>query len=298
MKKMRFHICAGLWIGFILVVLGVFFDLKLSTAIACSTNEIALGMSAVGIMIGYCALSIVSGGYFSEAIKKETKIFLKVIYFIASIAILIITILYAGREFFGENGFYGAMPVWFGYIISFPFMFFSAFLGFYLFKKSDLNKKWLLLTLFAISAIIIILIGNNLLKPLMSRPRFRILDEYGIPFYNMWERCFNSKELMAEFGISKEEFKSFPSVHVLVTAFLPCIMVFLPFIDKKYEKVQVPLFYLGLVWTLYTGYNRILAGAHFLTDVGFGMIITFLFMFVLNEVISKLKAFNPKESVS
>ena len=59
---------------------------------------------------------------------------------------------------------------------------------------------------------------------------------------------------------------------------------------KDYDVV---LFYSGFAWTLLIMFSRMLVGAHFLSDVCFGALITLVCVYIGNEII--VRKFLPRE---
>ena len=148
----------------------------------------------------------------------------------------------------------------------------------------------------AVAAFITLVPGVTLLKSIFHRPRFRsiIATDYGVEFHNWWVRCGNYKQYMEVFNLPKEEFKSFPSGHTGAAAVLIIVAPFLPMLDEKYQKLQLPLIYGALAWTLLVAFTRMLVGAHFLSDISMGAILAVVCMLIGNEILIHLKTLNPK----
>ncbi len=114
----------------------------------------------------------------------------------------------------------------------------------------------------------LILLTSGLgLKYLAARPRYRFLmgdaldqSGLGLTFKNWWEWSPFSHN-------SGDYFKSWPSGHTSA-AFCFCLLPFLGSAFKKTNRyTNVILFGLAFVFTLLMALSRIVAGAHFLTDV-------------------------------
>ena len=130
----------------------------------------------------------------------------------------------------------------------------------------------------------------------MHRPRFRFLmvSDFDL-FRNWWEPCKNYKDLIEQYGTVSENFKSFPSGHTAEASIFVVPVVFLPLANKKFEKYQMPLFIFGVCLILIVAFARILAAAHFLSDVSFGAFSMILFLYIANEVVMKIKPLQLKE---
>lgn len=293
MKKMRLHIYIVLGIFLVGFIVGSFVDLSLSQALFSRDNTFGLTMSAIGTLPGYMILAVLGGGFFAIGLKKEYKTAWRFVLFVAAIACTGCAIYFSGREFFGENGFRQYINIkWVGYLIALPIAGGCGYLGYYLSKKSNNKYLWLVLAVAAACIFLALVPGVTMIKAIFHRPRYRLVEAYSssniVSFHNWWQRCKEYKDLMSAYNISGEEFKSFPSGHAgasLVFALGVCI---LPFVDKKYEKLQLPLFYCGVAWALFISFTRILVGAHFLSDVSMGGLLTTVFMLVLNEVLIAL----------
>ena len=295
MKKMRLHIYIVLGLFVVTFILGSFFDVNLSQAIYSSNNAFGLTISVIGTIPGYAMLALLGGGFFVCFLNKKYHIVIRILFIIIAIAAFAVSTFYVGREFFGPNGFTNEKIKWVGYLISAPLMAASSYLGYYLFNKSKMEHMWILLVILAVAIFMALVPGVSLLKIIFHRPRYRSIDAYGIDFHSWWQRCANYKDLMAAYGITSEEFKSFPSGHAGAAACFFLAVAFLPLLDKNYQKLQIPLFYAGLAWTLLVAFARILVGAHFLSDVSMGAILTTLCLLVANEVVIHIKKINPVE---
>ncbi|MBR6044504.1 MAG: phosphatase PAP2 family protein [Ruminococcus sp.] len=111
--------------------------------------------------------------------------------------------------------------------------------------------------------------AQEILKGMMRRPRYRtaIKGYEGVGFVNWYEKFPYTKELPAALGIAKEEFASFPSGHSMMsmTSFigLPALAMIVPAFRGK----EVPLALCGFGYSCIVMFSRILAGAHYLSDV-------------------------------
>ena len=288
MKKMRLHI--GILLGLFLItfILGSIFDLKLSEAIFRQNDTFGLTVSVIGTLLGYSCLALCGGILFGLAITRPYNNIIKVFLYIGAVAGFGLGIFFAGREFFGPNGFTNESIEWLGYVISLPFMCGASYLGYVAAKHND-SKSLLFVVIVMMIAIFLSLIpGVTLLKSIFHRPRFRTLSDplfSEITFHNWWQRCSNYKDLMALYNVSKEEFKSFPSGHAGATLLLSLTAAFAPLLDNRIKKNHLVLFYSGAVITLLVCYVRILVGAHFLSDVSMGALLTTIFTYIANEAI-------------
>ena len=293
MKKFSLHIYIALGLFVVLFIIGSIFDLQIMEAMFSKDNPFGLTLSVIGTIPGYGCLAVIAGMFLAVVLRKDYVIQHKKLFFIPVAVIAFgLAIFFAGREFFGENGFKDAAPKVVGYLIALPIMSGLGFLGYRMGLKSDNQRLWLLLLILMVSIFLALVPGVTLLKAIFHRPRYRIAVYMGYEnFHPWWVRCENYKDIInASLGeLTKEEFKSFPSGHAGASAVFMLFVSFLPLVNKSYEKLRLPLFYVGLAWCLFICWSRILVGAHFLSDVSMGGLITIIFLLIAYYVIEKLK---------
>lgn len=286
MKKMRFYYLGILGFFVITFILGSIFDQQISGAIFSRGNTFGLVVAAVGTLPGYLLFSLIGGGFLSIAIKKTFKLPVTIIFYVLCVAFFGLNIFFAGREFFGANGFNNKDLVWVGYLIVLPFAGGVTYLGYRLFSKAESKYLWVALLIVSIAIFMALVPGVSLLKATFHRPRYRSVTLYDeITYHNWWQACKNYKELMSVTGLTSEEFKSFPSGHTGAAALTLLIPLLLQLVDKRFEKCSVPCVCTAFVWTIFVAFTRILVGAHFLSDVSMGAILTVLMVVCANECI-------------
>ena len=298
MKKLRVHIYAMLGLFLLTFILGSFFDLSISQALFNRNDGFGLTVSVIGTIPGYGCFAVLAGIIVIYLLESDFKKYIKILGFIAAVAFFGLGIFFAGREFFGPNGFTNAKLNWLGYLIAAVVMSGLAYLGYRLGKGSENKKLWILILVMALAYFFALIPGVTALKAIFHRPRFRTITLEGatdIVFHNWWERCKNYQQLINEWNslhpeqlITSEEFKSFPSGHAGASAIFILSVGFLPLLKEKYAKLQVPLLYVGLMWVLLVCYARIRVGAHFLSDVSMGALLTLIFFLIANEVMIRI----------
>ena len=137
------------------------------------------------------------------------------------------------------------------------------------------------------------------LKDAIRRPRYRFLAISDLDyFHNWWEPCKDYKDLMAAYNVTSEEFKSYPSGHTAEASILLVPVTFLPLANEKYKKLHLPLFIASFALILLVALARILAAAHFLSDVSTGATIVILLTFIANEVVMRVKPLHIENQVN
>lgn len=299
MKKMRLHIYIAIAVFVAMIIVGSFLDLQINQALISPNNGFGLSIAAISMNVGYGVIAFMGGICAYHAIKIEKVTWIRIFSGLCALAFLGTSIYFDGGEFFGPNGWYNPSIEFVGYIIAAVIMGGCCYLGYLAGKKANNPRIWLLMVVGALFIVLALVIGTTVVKGIFHRPRFRyVVYEYNGPFFAWWERCTNYKDLRDNLinvhgftmEAAKEEFKSFPSGHTSVCAISMLGVIILPFIFGKEIKRQVLYFYLALVYTLFIAFTRLLVGAHYLSDVGMGGLITLLCLYGYYEVILH----NPK----
>ena len=298
MKNMRLPLLVVWGMAIIGIVLGSFLDLSISQAVASNPNYLGLTISAIGPTIGFAGVACMGGGFIALIVKGKYHILLKILFGLLAAACLGVAIYYPGGEYFGVNGFYGSAPEWVGYLIVIIPEAAAMVGGYFLFKDYQNDKLWIIFCIIVVLLLIALLAVIPTIKDNMRRPRYRLIsrEEIDIAFHNWWEPCKNYKDLMQQYGIkTSDDFKSYPSGHTAEASILFVVVTFFPLANKKIEKYQMPAFYVACAITLLVAYARIIAAAHFLSDVSWGAFIMLTLLIITNEVVMRIKALQLKE---
>ena len=292
MRKIGLILFTMLGVFFATFVVGTFFDFQISEAIFHNKDNFGLVVSVLGEIPGYAMLAFIGGGWIALAIHRDYKTYIKVILYVAAAVAVGCATYFAGQEFFGPNGFEGITYRFVGWFIALPVMAGVTYLGYRMCRNSEQEYLWLFLVIMAVALFLAFVPGVTLIKSIFHRPRFRSISTTGLEYYPWYLRCDNYETLMENFSLAKEEFKSFPSGHAAVSLAFPATVLFLPFIKKDYSKYVLPCFICGLAWSLLVMFARLLVGAHFLSDVSMGAIITTTMCLVALVVIKGTKKLN------
>ncbi len=299
MKRMRIPLLIAFALAIVGIVVGSFVDLSLSQAIASRGNMFGVTVSTLGPTIGFSGLCIVGGGLLAIALQKKYPLWANILFYVAAAGCYGVSVYYAGKEFFNSHGFSGAAPVWVGYLIALLPLGAAVFLGYKMFKNTDHPYAWIILAIMGGVAFLALVPGVTILKEVMHRPRFRAVVDYpGIEFHAWWEPCKDYKDLMAAYNLLSEEFKSYPSGHTTEASILLIVMTFMPLLNKKLEKYQLYCFFGAYAFVWLIAFARILAAAHFLSDVSTGMALTLFFTLIANEVTIRVKKLQPVEETA
>ena len=296
MKNMRIPILSALGVAILGIILGSFLDWQLSSAIASPTSTVGLLISVIGPTIGFSGLAFVGGGLFAFALK-EKKIWVKCIFIALAVIAIGVTVYYAGREYFGINGFYQKAPDIVGLLIALVCACGAEVGGYFVFKDSYKAKAWVPMICVYAVLLIVLIAAIPILKDTMHRPRFRLVSRTDlVAFHNWYERCPEYEELIEKIGCWPDDFKSFPSGHTGEAAILIVIAAFAPLANEKIKKYQLPLFIGACVFVAIVGLGRIMAAAHYLSDVSMGATLTLIFTCIANEILIKVLPQDTKEA--
>ena len=277
------------------VILGSFYDLSIAKALYSRINGFGLTMAAFGETPVYAFMGTLGFG-FVWLCKDYKKGWQRAILIFLAVAALGCCTYFQGRHIFNVNAYNKPKLTFLGLGLGLLIGLIGAGIGYFLFKSSDLTPKQLLFVLLFIAACIGVSVGlNQLTKIFMSRPRFRFLADMDViqEYYcNWWESGHDVRKLYLSSPVhfpngdlvTKEEFKSFPSGHMANTTAVIAIMGMLPVINKNIKLRSDVLMGIGMAWCLLLAFTRMLVGAHFLSDVSMGMLMTVLVVYVLNEV--------------
>ncbi|MCR4911585.1 MAG: phosphatase PAP2 family protein [Bacilli bacterium] len=298
MKKMRIPLYCTLGVAIIGLIFGSIFDYQISSAIASPTSTLGLTISTIGPTIGFCGLVLIGGAFIGLALQKEWKPFIRILFLAAAIAAYVCGVIFAGQEYFSVNGFYGVVPKFVGYIITAVVFLGVEFLGYIIFKDNTYKDAWVIYLILMVVVLLALVPETQILKSIFHRPRFRTVIQGNVPFHNWWQRCGNYKEYMETYGYISEEFKSFPSGHTGDAAMSLAFATFAPLAYSKLRKIQLPLFIGCFVFTMIVGLGRILAAAHYLSDVSMGAILMLVTSIIANEIVIHIKFFHKEEQIA
>ena len=300
MKNMRIPLIIALGVAIIGIIFGSFFDLAISKAIASPTNGFALTVSAIGPTIGFAGVAAMGGGFIAFIVKGKYHIVLKILFGVLAACCLGVAIYYPGGEYFGINGFYNKDLEWLGYLIVIIPECAAAVGGYFLFKDWKNDKMWIIFCIIIVLLLIGLLAVIPTIKDNMRRPRYRGLLIYNdVSFHNWWEPFVEYKDYIAAHpDVPHDNFKSYPSGHTAEASILFVPITFLPLAHDKFKKIQMPAFYGACGLVVLVALARIMAAAHFLSDVSWGATIMLTLLIIANEVVMRVKPLQLKEEIS
>lgn len=265
----------ALVLGIVGIIVGSFADENLSKALYDPYSGYGNFFETFGMALGYM-MAPFGGTLLFLGLYKNKKLWLKIIGYAVLIAsILVATYMYGNsigpKE---EYGFTTGRTL--GYVFALLCMGVSSIFAVLIADQS--NPKQLikvgLVVLFALLFQLILL--NFFLKYLAGRPRYRYLmgnaeDLSGLSesFRAWWE--------MQPFKYTSGDYhKSWPSGHTATASTVLTLIFASTIVKKKWRYLDLVFFLIGLTYTIVVAFARIVAGAHFLSDVSFGALFSTL----------------------
>lgn len=285
----------------VLIIVGTFADLQISMSLAVlkkgeyyTHSFFAAFLEILGEMPVYILPSVavfVIMKYFLSQNLSKTKRYVAII---VSFLIVLGLNYFAGFKFFANARNY--MSLEWVYSGVFPYVLYAFFsiiftLLWYIASMYITNEKNL--KNLAICALIIIFtailsqIVTQSIKPMALRIRYRYMNELGdFSKYSAWYQ-FNANHIVGDLA-KKDYFKSFPSGHATAAA-MTFTLVLLPSYFGEFKNKVIPsaITTISILFPVLVAFSRIEAGAHFLTDVCFGLTFTLTAMLISKWIVNK-----------
>ena len=281
-KELKFNKTAGIvsivmaCVFTITFIIGTFTDIKIAPVLFSDKNMGALIVSTVGIYI-FCAFyAFFFGALLSQAINLPKENSKRTGYIITVIVLGLIALLICGGSVLDVNHLGGIVPIVQRDIPQMIIMLLIGMLpvsaiGYFACKsRSDalLAKRLILI----ISAMTVSFLLYELVKVGLPRPRYRLIAKgyEGITFHRWYDPVKNKAELIAKYGINKDDFKSFPSGHTSNSIMNLTLFPAMGLIYPKLKEKSMFLLVLGICVGIAVLLSRMVLGAHFLSDVSCG----------------------------
>jgi len=143
----------------------------------------------------------------------------------------------------------------------------------------DVNPDKLIMTGTAILVAGVAADNTNLwLKQVASRPRYKYLltlDDPISEYRNWWQ-------MIPNLAGSNDSFKSWPSGNMTIATMMFSLPMLSDVLKNRSEKKNIVCFVIASCFVIIYGYNRIHMTNHFLSDVCFGTLITYIIYAVVS----------------
>lgn len=256
------------------IVFGSIFDLQISTSFVNFNSGFGKFFEAFGEALGY-AMAPIGATLFFMGLKDHKNKWMKVLAWSILVLGIAIPTYFLGHAAMSEWAF--AMKAYFAYPIAFFLMALTSMLVFFLAGVEDKNlmiKAGLVIMIAMVAQVIIL----NVLKQINMRPRWRaqLIDGYVWEYRAWWQFSFDIHNFPCP-----DYLRSWPSGHTATAS----IAFLLPLLAKTKKKQfikheELVLFIIAFVYVIITAIARIRIGAHYLSDVSFGMLIGSLISFL------------------
>ncbi len=304
-KVIKYSAIGLLIIMALLFIVGTFFDLNISKKFAdVNVGEYYTKNNFVNILEAFSELPVYLLVIFSVGIcgynlaQKEKAVIKKVYLFVTAVIIFCVGMIGAYRMVGTLGEIYDfqdecekVLPI----ICYCLFALLCIGLEFLILTKisKETIKKLYYFCWAVIVAVALTFIFTQVIKTFWSRLRFRALkcmDDYSQ--YRAWCKPLFHKKVTEDMGVSEDAYKSFPSGHSSFVASLLIIGFISKFMDIS-EKAKYFCFFIPVVYLIIIAISRIVAGAHYLTDVlagsGLAVLINYLSIKKFKKIYEKKK---------
>lgn len=296
MKKEIYHYpIVFLIIPVVISILGIFFgsffDLNLSKGIVNTASSMGAFIESFGLVIPFCLLPL-SGVLVMKGLWPKEKLWIKITGIVFLVMTCLIGIYCSAKHLIGATDIkeYGIVykPI-IGYLISAIIIFLSFLFFFYFIKDNENTTEMVILGLIIVFVMLSQALFINIFKQFNCRPRYRFLIDDEI---NTSQEVFRSWWEFKPFSNSNDYHKSWPSGHTGTAS----VMLLLPLIHRHlrfpFKNAKYVLYAIGLFYALFVAIYRIIFGAHFLSDVSFGLLfaslIIIIYLFATNKITNKI----------
>ena len=297
-----------------LLTLATFFDLEVSRILThfslkkgefYTSNVFANFFEAVGMLPRYLlrAFSALSVGWFFYKHLSQKVLRILALIAAAGAAVYLLSgafcdmILYPMRHMIAEDA-EGAIRMIDAmkpsvYLIAYFFSAAAVGIAFYCTRNVS-AETWRRLTTFALIFFLVDLIAGrtvSAVKGYVDRVRFRSMNSVygralgGFDLYTRWYEVTDHAALLRATPLIEytDAFRSFPSGHTESAALSYSLILLIDCLKIENKKAKLALWLAPICWTGLTALGRIVAGAHFMSDVLVGGTIPFVLVILLRE---------------
>ena len=270
-----------------LLIVGTFADYQIAQAVYAPDNPVVVFISTLGLFPTFYPACFLLGVLVERSLASRKPQLLRIAGAVLCVALamlfgaLITRAVLSMRDGFG--GMFGAefpelVRLGIGAVVGAAL----CALGFRAGKANDAKDLAR-----DVLVVVVVLVGSYLLveivKNFMTRPRPRLLfaGYEGIEFCPWYQAFPGAEEFMAAFGIEKDAFKSFPSGHSLQAAALLASYYGLSLVYPRLRQKLGLALVVTIVFALVVMSCRMILGAHFLSDVSVGALLSAVAFLIL-----------------
>lgn len=267
-----------------LLLVGTFFDETIAKALYMPHNLAATVVTTIGIYPFATAIVLFMGVACERIVhvkkEKATKIVLAAITALIAVAIgfvgaaSLVDVDCLGGIVPGLNRNIPVIAI-LSLVIEYPLF----YMGWRWAKNSDdpfLLRRAICLTVVLVAAFAFM----QLTKGVFNRPRYRSVAEglEGVGFVPWYRISPDPANLMSAYGLDKNEFRSFPSGHAILSISTISILLSLTWLFPRLRTKRSLLCWVGFAFAILIMLTRMLLGAHYLSDVAAGALIGLAFV--------------------
>ena len=275
------------------IIIGSFLDYDINVALANKT-DIGAFFATYGSYFSYCLYPAAGMSIFKGLMKKGNNY--RMLAWAVMATSYFMAVYYSNnyngskvRELFGytagESSAFVSVVSWAFWVVLYAWV---PFVCYHIFDDLDPDK--LIMTGAAILVAGILADNTNLwLKQVASRPRYKYLitlDDPKAGFRNWWQ-------MIPNLAGSNDNFKSWPSGNMTIASMMFSLPMLADVLKKRSGTKNMVCFVVAVIFVGLYGYNRIHMTSHFLSDVCFGTLITYIIYSVVSTAF--LKAAQKKE---
>lgn len=260
-------------LAFIGLIIGSFLDKQITTKMGDSNNLFGIIFTALGPVLTL-AFGVLAGALLFFMPKNENKKLTIALRIIGALAVVgfIFSQIKEGIEWVefprmqGQASTYKVLIIVLTCLIDLTIILFSRIWV----EKMDC-KAMIYGSVMIIAIILVYFVACEGVKYIASRPRPRILDYE----YNGFKQWFEFNPFAA-FKSEYKDYKSFVSGH---TANAACLITIFPFVASMTKRendsrIQIMCIIIGALFTFVVAFSRIIARAHWMSDVMGGILVS------------------------
>lgn len=278
-----------LLLAFIGILFGSFFDLSISRSIVDTSSSFGAFIETLGFLFSFVMIPLGSVMIYKGLIDEKRKPLKFLGYFILLLGFLLgCYYCFDHIRITSVDKNYGIrLPI--GAAIPISILFNLIFTILFLFEIKKDEKEYLLRA--GITILSVILIQSllvSIIKSVNCRPRYRYLIDENL---NIKNEVFRPWWQFSPYSFKDDYHKSWPSGHTANSAVMLLLPLLSPVLRHPFKYSRVVLFLVGLSYSILVAFFRIYYGAHYLSDVSFGLLFTtlviLLVLFIENSIYRK-----------
>ena len=278
----------------VLFIAGTFADEAISKAIFTPDSIPIKAVTSLGVLPYFFGVMLLFGSLTERTVHSSAPKAVKITVSVLLIAGVLFLGFIGGASFVDRNCLGSIFPsldrnypviAIFAVVLFYPFV----IAGYRLAAKSeDVHLLKRLIVLFAVMLTAFAIM--QVVKHVFSRPRYRtvVLGYEGVGFEPWYKPFTGAGEAMERFGIDKEEFRSFPSGHGILSFSSVYILQMLTWYSAKLKEKRGVLLAAGLIFGSIIIITRVILGAHYVSDVTMGAMIALGLAIVFMVIQSKI----------